>query len=72
VAHEKAGELARRMLKLVGTKTTDQAEDVFELPVDEYLDSTRFQAEGEVLFRKNLVFAGLSVELPEAGSLSYS
>ncbi len=66
-AHLKAMELARRMLKMVESGTTDQADEIREVAANEYLDSTRYQAECETLFRLRPVFAGFSCEVAASG-----
>jgi phenylpropionate dioxygenase-like ring-hydroxylating dioxygenase large terminal subunit len=66
--HSKALDVARRGLKLVATRTNEQAESTFEQPASAYLDPAQFQAEVDVLFRRSPIFAALSVELPQPGS----
>lgn len=66
--HPKALEMARRGLDLVQTRTNDLADAVYEQDVDKYLSTERFEREVDVLFHKNPVFAGFSVELPGPGT----
>jgi len=66
--HSKALDVARRGLKLVTTRTNEQAESTFEQPASAYLDPAQFHAEIDGLFRRSPIFAALSVELPQPGS----
>ena len=66
--HSTALDVARRGLKLVMTRTNEQAESTYQQPASAYLDPTQFAAEVDVLFRQRPVFAALSAELPRPGS----
>ena len=45
-------ELAKRMLAHVENGTTDQTDDLMEVPVSEYVDPDRWAAEMEVIFKR--------------------
>jgi len=60
--------LAKRALKHLQAGTTDQADDILQLPVAMYTDPQRYQRELQRIFRELPIAAALSLELPEAGS----
>ena len=60
-------ELAKRMLAHVENGTTDQTDDLMEVPVSEYADPDRWAAEMEVIFKRVPLALGLTCELPRAG-----
>ena len=63
--YEKYGDAAERMLNFVETRTTDQACDVFRVPVANYLDEARWEREKERLFKRLPLMLALTIELPE-------
>jgi phenylpropionate dioxygenase-like ring-hydroxylating dioxygenase large terminal subunit len=65
--HSTALDVARRGLKLVTTRTNEQAASTLEQPASAYLDPARYESEIEALFRRP-IFAALSAELPQPGS----
>ena len=60
------GDVAAKMLEFVETKTTDQAEDVLRLPVENYLDPIRWQKEIDLIFKRLPLMLALTIELPNA------
>ena len=61
-------ELAKRMLAHVENGTTDQTDDLMEVPVSEYADPDRWAAEMEVIFKRMPLALGLTCELREPGA----
>jgi phenylpropionate dioxygenase-like ring-hydroxylating dioxygenase large terminal subunit len=61
-------ELAKRMLAHVENGTTDQTDDLMEVPVSEYVDPDRWAAEMEVIFKRVPLALGLTAELREPGA----
>jgi nitrite reductase/ring-hydroxylating ferredoxin subunit len=61
-------ELAKRMLAHVENGTTDQTDDLMEVPVSEYVDPDRWAAEMEVIFKRVPLALGLTCELREPGA----
>ncbi|CDO38691.1 SRPBCC family protein [Novosphingobium sp. KN65.2] len=61
----KYGDAAERMLHFVETRTTDQASDVFHVPVANYLDEDRWEREKEQIFKRLPLMLALSIELPQ-------
>jgi phenylpropionate dioxygenase-like ring-hydroxylating dioxygenase large terminal subunit len=59
--------LARRALSHLQNQTTDQAESLMPMPVDAYLNETRYAAEVERIFKHLPLAMALSLELPEPG-----
>lgn len=60
--------LTRRLLEHMERGTTDQAEDVYRVPVASYRDPERWQREMETIFRRKPVVVALSAQLPEPGA----
>ncbi|QFG20323.1 aromatic ring-hydroxylating dioxygenase subunit alpha [Actinomadura sp. WMMB 499] len=60
-------EIARRLLDHIGSRTTDLADDVMELPTDVYSDAHQ-EEELEVLFRDRPLVLCLSGALPGPGT----
>lgn len=67
-AHDKAVELAQRMLDMIAQDTSDLAETVVELDTAGYTDPARYAAECEQLFRRRPLFAGFSSEVAGPGA----
>ncbi len=67
-AREEAIAMMRRLVTHVRNKTTDQAPDVWQEPVDNYLDPDVFAAEVELIFKRVPLPLALSCELPEKNS----
>jgi len=61
---EELNELAGKLLGHVEHGTTDQAEDILEVPVTAYTDPARFAREVELIFKRLPQFLGFSAELP--------
>ena len=61
-------ELAKRMLAHVENGTTDQTDDLMEVPVSEYVDPDRWAAEMEVIFKRVPLALALTCELREPGA----
>ena len=59
--------LARRALTHFQQQTTDQAPAIMQMPVDAYLNPTRYAAEVERIFKHLPLGLALSLELPEPG-----
>jgi phenylpropionate dioxygenase-like ring-hydroxylating dioxygenase large terminal subunit len=57
-----------RLLAHVDNGTTDWAPSVRRVPVDDYLNAERWDAEMEAIFRRQPLLLALSIELPENGS----
>jgi phenylpropionate dioxygenase-like ring-hydroxylating dioxygenase large terminal subunit len=55
--------LQRRLLEHVNNGTTDQADDVFTVPVAEYLDPELWQREMDLIFKRKPLMLSLSCEL---------
>lgn len=66
--HDTIPSLARRLLDHLERGTTDQAEDVYRVPVAAYRDPARWEREMEAIFRRSPVVVALSAHLPHAGS----
>lgn len=60
--------LARRALAHLQAGTTDQAEDILQLPAVTYTDPQRYQREIQRIFRELPIAVALSLELPEPGA----
>ncbi len=60
--------LARRALTHLQAGTTDQANDILQLPVAMYTDPQRYSREVQRVFRELPIAVALSLELPEPGS----
>lgn len=60
--------LARRALTHLQHGTTDQADDVLQLPVEMYTDPQRYAREIQRIFRELPIAVALSLEVPEPGS----
>ena len=58
--------LAKRMLAHVENGTTDQTDDLMDVPVSEYVDPDRWAAEMEVIFKRVPLGLGLTCELQRA------
>ena len=58
------GDVAEKMLHFVETKTTDQASDVYEVPVKSYLDADVWQKEIETIFLRLPLMLAMTIELP--------
>lgn len=61
-------ELARRALVHQQAGTTDQADDILQLPVSMYTDPARFEREIQRVFRELPIAVCLSIELPSPGT----
>jgi len=62
---DKYANAAERMLNFVETRTTDQAPEVFHVPVTNYLDAKRWEREKERIFKRVPLMLALTIELPE-------
>lgn len=62
--YEKYGDAAERMLHFVETRTTDQAADIYRVPVSNYLDAGRWQREKDLIFKRLPLMLALTIELP--------
>ena len=65
--HEQMLGLTRRALQHYRDGTTDQAEAVMPMPVEAYIDETRYQREVERVFKHLPQALALSIEIPHAG-----
>jgi phenylpropionate dioxygenase-like ring-hydroxylating dioxygenase large terminal subunit len=61
-------ELAKRMLAHVENGTTDQTDELMEVPVSEYADADRWQAEMDVIFKRVPLALTLTCELRDPGA----
>ncbi|MFJ4618060.1 aromatic ring-hydroxylating dioxygenase subunit alpha [Streptomyces sp. NPDC088812] len=68
IDHARAVALAQRALVHLEAGTTDQADDVMQVPVEEYLDPERWRRELDTVFRRVPLALALSAELPAAGT----
>ncbi|MFF3498193.1 aromatic ring-hydroxylating dioxygenase subunit alpha [Streptomyces sp. NPDC003247] len=68
IDHAGAVALAQRALAHLEVGTTDQADDVMRVPVEEYLDPGRWRRELDTVFRRVPLALALSAELPAAGT----
>ena len=72
MSREKLLELARENLKYVedyvDTGQLPLADDVFEVPVANYFDPDRWEAEMDLIFKRIPLMLGFSVEIPKAGN----
>lgn len=59
--------IVEQMLDYVENTRTDQAEAPMEVPVSAYTDSTVFQREMDLIFKRLPLMVGLSAELPKPG-----
>jgi phenylpropionate dioxygenase-like ring-hydroxylating dioxygenase large terminal subunit len=66
--HSTALDIARRGLRLVTTRTNEQADEIMERSAEVYLDPGRHEREIEALFLRRPIFAALSVEIPRQGT----
>ncbi|MDR2857035.1 MAG: Rieske 2Fe-2S domain-containing protein [Novosphingobium sp.] len=62
--YEQYGDAAERMLHFVETRTTDQAPDIMQVPVKDYLDPGRWQMEMDRIFMRLPLMLALTIELP--------
>lgn len=60
--------LARRALEHYRAKTTDQAVDVMEMPIDAYTNPERYREEVTSIFKRLPIALAMSLELPSPGS----
>ncbi len=67
-AREEAVNMMRRLVAHTKDKTTDQADAVWEEPVDNYLDEELFQAEINLIFKRIPLPLAVSCELPAKNS----
>lgn len=67
-AREEAISMMRRLVAHTRNKTTDQAPEPWQEPVDNYLDEELFQAEIDLIFKRIPLPLALSCELPEKNS----
>ena len=65
--YAKYGDAAERMLHFVETRTTDQASDIMRVPVKNYLDKDRWDAEIARVFKRLPLMLALTIELPNPG-----
>ena len=65
--YAKYGDAAERMLHFVETRTTDQASDIMRVPVKDYLDKDRWDAEIARVFKRLPLMLALTIELPNPG-----
>ena len=65
--YAKYGDIAERMLHFVETRTTDQASDTLRVPVTDYLDKDRWDAEIARVFKRLPLMLALTIELPNPG-----
>ena len=66
--HSAALDIARRGLRLVTTRTNEQADAIMERSAQVYLDPERHDREVAALFLGRPIFAALSAEIPLPGS----
>jgi phenylpropionate dioxygenase-like ring-hydroxylating dioxygenase large terminal subunit len=66
--HSTALDIARRGVRLVTTRTNEQADAIMERSAQVYLDPERQAREIEALFLHRPIFAALSAEIPLPGS----
>jgi phenylpropionate dioxygenase-like ring-hydroxylating dioxygenase large terminal subunit len=60
--------LPARLLEHLRNGTTDQADDVYRVPVDAYRDPERWAREMDAIFRRSPVVVALTAHLPQTGS----
>ncbi len=60
--------LTQRALDHFRHGTTDQADDIMSIPIDAYVDPTRYRREVDRIFKHLPLALALSLELPEPGS----
>lgn len=58
------GDIAEKLLEYVDSNTTDQADDVYRVPVANYLDPDRWQREIDTIFKRLPLMLALTIELP--------
>lgn len=63
--YDKYANAAERMLHFVETRTTDQASDIMQVPVADYLDEGRFDLEIERIFKRLPLMLALTIEMPK-------
>jgi phenylpropionate dioxygenase-like ring-hydroxylating dioxygenase large terminal subunit len=64
---QKYGNVAEVLLKHVEQGTTDQADGTLRVPVSNYLDPVRWQAEIDQIFMRLPLMLALTIELPNVG-----
>lgn len=67
-ARETALGVMARLVELYQSKSTDQADDTWREPVENYRDDQLFEAERELIFKKIPLPLALSIELKEPNS----
>jgi phenylpropionate dioxygenase-like ring-hydroxylating dioxygenase large terminal subunit len=65
--HDTLMHLAERALAHFQAGTTDSADDIMQMPVQAYVDTQRYNAERERIFKHLPVALALSLELPKPG-----
>ncbi|MFA7555623.1 MAG: SRPBCC family protein [Spongiibacteraceae bacterium] len=63
--YQQYGDIAAILLDHVEQGTTDQAQGVFEVPVNNYFDDDRFQEEMNTIFKRLPLMLALTIEMPE-------
>ena len=66
--HEAFVELTKRLLVHAEAGTTDQADSTYRVPVANYSDPARWQAEMDDIFRRVPLMLALASEIPDPGS----
>src|SRR5579863_685745 len=64
---QKYGNVAEVLLNHVEKGTTDQAGDTLQVPVSNYLDQVRWQAEIDRIFMRLPLMLALTIEMPKIG-----
>lgn len=65
---ERLMELAKRMLHLIDTSSTDLAPETYEQEIEAFTDPDLFERERQAIFGWSPMFIGMSNELPSPGS----
>ena len=68
MSRSKLIELAKQDLDHALNGTVDQADNIYRIPVDDYLDADRWQAEVDRVFRRLPMLAAATAEMSEPGS----
>jgi len=67
MSREKIVELTRRHVEIMKSGELPLADDVFRIPVTNYFDPDRWEAEMDLIFKRLPLVLGFSVEIPKAG-----
>ena len=64
---EAYGDVAEKLLHFVETRTTDQTGATMQVPVDDYLDESRWKSEIDLIFKRLPLMLAFTVEMPAPG-----